>query len=105
MRGLQGSLLLHSHCVLYKSAMEEVRIWGWPLQTAGLLTTAFSSRSFTILSGRVTEVNAKLYILIIFIDSKNLFNLCCLPLIAKIVFESFASGNKKAKIKVRYKSK
>ncbi|KAK6255262.1 hypothetical protein QQP08_014769 [Theobroma cacao] len=51
----QGSLLLHSHCVLYKSAMEEVRIWGWPLQTAGLLTTAFSSRSFTILSGRVTE--------------------------------------------------
>ncbi|XVF28988.1 hypothetical protein REPUB_Repub15cG0080800 [Reevesia pubescens] len=51
----QGSLLLNSHCVLYKSAMEEVRIWGWPLQTAGLLTTGFSSRSFTILSGRVTE--------------------------------------------------
>ncbi|XP_022734173.1 uncharacterized protein LOC111287757 [Durio zibethinus] len=51
----QGSLLLNSHCILYKSAMEEVRIWGWPLQTAGLLTTRFSSRSFTILSGRVTE--------------------------------------------------
>ncbi|XWS22318.1 hypothetical protein CRYUN_Cryun29cG0023500 [Craigia yunnanensis] len=51
----QGSLLLNSHCILYKSAMEEVRIWGWPLQTAGLLTTGFSSRLFTILSGRVTE--------------------------------------------------
>ncbi|XP_022760843.1 uncharacterized protein LOC111307051 [Durio zibethinus] len=51
----KGSLLLNSRCILYKSAMEEVRIWGWPLQTAGLLTTGFSSRSFLILSGRVTE--------------------------------------------------
>ncbi|XVF84539.1 hypothetical protein PTKIN_Ptkin17bG0045000 [Pterospermum kingtungense] len=51
----QGSLLLNSHCMLYKSAWEEVRIWGWPLQTAGLLTTGVSSRSFTILSGRITE--------------------------------------------------
>ncbi|MBA0812908.1 hypothetical protein Gohar_026827 [Gossypium harknessii] len=51
----QGSLLLNSRCLLYKSAMEEVKIWGWPLQTAGLLTTGFSSKSFTILSGRVTE--------------------------------------------------
>ncbi|XVE84648.1 hypothetical protein DITRI_Ditri17bG0029700 [Diplodiscus trichospermus] len=51
----QGSLLLNSHCILYKSATEEVRIWRWPLQTAGLLTTGVSSRSFTILSGRVTE--------------------------------------------------
>ncbi|KAK8332596.1 hypothetical protein V6Z11_A10G150800 [Gossypium hirsutum] len=51
----QGSLLLNSHCLLYKSAMEEVKIWGWPLQTAGLLTTGFSSKSFTILSGRVSE--------------------------------------------------
>ncbi|KAJ0034960.1 hypothetical protein Pint_24795 [Pistacia integerrima] len=48
-------LLLNSRCVLYKSATEEVSIWGWPLQTAGLITTGFSSRSFTILSGRVTE--------------------------------------------------
>ncbi|KAJ0035317.1 hypothetical protein Pint_24801 [Pistacia integerrima] len=48
-------LLLNSRCVLYESATEEVSIWGWPLQTAGLLTTGFSSRSFTILSGRVTE--------------------------------------------------
>ncbi|KAE8077059.1 hypothetical protein FH972_015664 [Carpinus fangiana] len=51
----QDGLLLNSRCTLYKSAMEEVFIWGWPLQTAGLLTTGFSSRSFTILSGRVTE--------------------------------------------------
>ncbi|GAA0185665.1 transmembrane signal receptor [Lithospermum erythrorhizon] len=51
----QDGLLLNSKCVLYKSISEEVSIWGWPLQTAGLLTTEFSSRSFTILSGRVTE--------------------------------------------------
>ncbi|KAG5236583.1 C-8 sterol isomerase [Salix suchowensis] len=51
----QDGLLLYSRCILYKSAMEEVSIWGWPLQTAGLLKTEFSSRSFTVLSGRVTE--------------------------------------------------
>lgn len=51
----QDGLLLSSHCTLYKSAIEEVGVWGWPLQTAGLLTSGFSSRSFTILSGRVTE--------------------------------------------------
>ncbi|XP_040935252.1 uncharacterized protein [Gossypium hirsutum] len=63
----QGSLLLNSHCLLYKSAMEEVKIWGWPLQTAGLLTTGFSSKSFTILSGRVSEVNANLFTLVFFL--------------------------------------
>ncbi|KAJ4822244.1 hypothetical protein Tsubulata_035666 [Turnera subulata] len=51
----QDGQLLHSRCVLYKSAVEEVSIWGWPLQTAGLLKTGFASRSFTVLSGRVTE--------------------------------------------------
>ncbi|KAA8527619.1 hypothetical protein F0562_034986 [Nyssa sinensis] len=51
----QDGLLLNSRCTLYKSATEEVSIWGWPLQTAGLLTTEFSSLSFTVLSGRVTE--------------------------------------------------
>ncbi|XP_062108315.1 uncharacterized protein LOC133819159 [Humulus lupulus] len=51
----QDALLLSSHCKLYKSSREEIRIWGWPLQTAGLLTTGFSTRSFTIVSGRVTE--------------------------------------------------
>ncbi|EEF45282.1 conserved hypothetical protein [Ricinus communis] len=51
----QDGLLLNSRCVFYKSATEEVSIWGWPLQTAGMLKTGFSSRSFTILSGRVTE--------------------------------------------------
>ncbi|XP_054807672.1 uncharacterized protein LOC129309927 isoform X2 [Prosopis cineraria] len=51
----QNGVLLNSRCTLYKSAAEEVAIWGWPLQTAGLLTTGFSSRTFTILSGRVTE--------------------------------------------------
>ncbi|WJZ87121.1 hypothetical protein VitviT2T_006523 [Vitis vinifera] len=51
----QDGLLLNSRCTLYKSVTEEVTIWGWPLQTAGLLATGLSSRSFTILSGRVTE--------------------------------------------------
>ncbi|XP_030470490.2 uncharacterized protein LOC115688718 [Syzygium oleosum] len=51
----QGGLLLSSRCTLYKSMTEEVGIWGWPLQTAGLLTTGASSRSFTIIKGRVTE--------------------------------------------------
>ncbi|GJV39560.1 ERG2/sigma1 receptor-like protein [Tanacetum coccineum] len=52
---VKDGLILRSRCQLYKSGIEEVSIWGWPLQTAGLLTTEFDSRSFTILSGRVTE--------------------------------------------------
>ncbi|KAL3626296.1 hypothetical protein CASFOL_029845 [Castilleja foliolosa] len=51
----QDGLLLNSRCILYKSMAEEVSIWGWPLQTSGLLTSEHSSRSFSILSGRVTE--------------------------------------------------
>ncbi|XP_076958143.1 uncharacterized protein LOC143633779 [Bidens hawaiensis] len=52
---IQDGLMLRSQCQLYKSGIEEVSIWGWPLQTSGLVTTDFASRSFTILSGRVTE--------------------------------------------------
>ncbi|KAI4317856.1 hypothetical protein L6164_025687 [Bauhinia variegata] len=52
---IQDDLLLNSRCILYKSAIEEVTIWGWPLQTAGLLRNGFSLRAFAILSGRVTE--------------------------------------------------
>ncbi|CAH2038846.1 unnamed protein product [Thlaspi arvense] len=51
----QDGPLLNSKCVVYKSAIEEVSIWGWPLQTAGLFRTGFSSSSITVLSGRVTE--------------------------------------------------
>ncbi|XP_010259071.1 PREDICTED: sigma non-opioid intracellular receptor 1 [Nelumbo nucifera] len=51
----QDGLLLNSRCILYKSASEEISIWGWPLRTAGLLATGFSSRSLTILSGKITE--------------------------------------------------
>ncbi|KAK4382444.1 hypothetical protein Sango_2871100 [Sesamum angolense] len=51
----QDGLLLNSRCVLYESMAEEVSIWGWPSQTTGLLTAEFSSRSFSIVSGRVTE--------------------------------------------------
>ncbi|KAK6929944.1 hypothetical protein RJ641_004038, partial [Dillenia turbinata] len=51
----QDGLMLHSKCVFYKSVAEEVSIWGWPLQTSGLLTAGLSSRSFIVLSGRLTE--------------------------------------------------
>ncbi|OWM69823.1 hypothetical protein CDL15_Pgr025672 [Punica granatum] len=51
----QDGLLVNSWCTLYKSHLEEVTIWGWPLQTAGLLTSGFSSRWFTVVTGRVTE--------------------------------------------------
>ncbi|KAK4355588.1 hypothetical protein RND71_024559 [Anisodus tanguticus] len=51
----QDGLLLASRCKLYKSISEELSIWGWPLQTAGLLTAGFSARSYVVLSGRLTE--------------------------------------------------
>ncbi|KAL2469870.1 C-8 sterol isomerase [Abeliophyllum distichum] len=51
----QDGLLLNSRCTLYKSIKEEVSIWGWPLQTDGLLTAECSPRSFTIVSGKVSE--------------------------------------------------
>ncbi|KAK6130210.1 hypothetical protein DH2020_036020 [Rehmannia glutinosa] len=51
----QDGLLLNSRCILYKSMTEEISIWGWPLQTAGLITADYSMRSFSIISGRVTE--------------------------------------------------
>lgn len=36
--------------------VEEVSIWGWPLQTAGVLAAECSTRSFTVIKGRVREV-------------------------------------------------
>ncbi|KAI3459400.1 hypothetical protein Pfo_016063 [Paulownia fortunei] len=53
--GKSDGLLLNSRCVLYESMIEEVSIWGWPLPAAGLLAAEYSSRSFMIISGRVTE--------------------------------------------------
>ncbi|CAN7073395.1 unnamed protein product, partial [Brassica oleracea var. botrytis] len=50
----QDGLMLKSRSV-YKSVTEEVNVWGWPLQTGGLFGTGFSSSSFTVLSGRVTN--------------------------------------------------
>ncbi|KAK4425663.1 hypothetical protein Salat_1760300 [Sesamum alatum] len=55
----QDGLLLNSRCVLYESMAEEVSIWGWPAQTTGLITAEFMSRSFSIISGRVTEWSAR----------------------------------------------
>ncbi|KAF9605106.1 hypothetical protein IFM89_013776 [Coptis chinensis] len=54
-RLIQDGLLARSRCTLYSSIAEEVSIWGWPLQNAGLLVSGFSSTSFTILSGRLIE--------------------------------------------------
>ncbi|XP_074307204.1 uncharacterized protein LOC141642323 [Silene latifolia] len=51
----QDGMIMHSYCIMYRSAAEEVIVRGWPLQTAGLLTAGFSSRSFSVLSGRFTE--------------------------------------------------
>ncbi|XP_020094586.1 uncharacterized protein LOC109714391 [Ananas comosus] len=51
----EGHLFFHWRCVIYKSAAEEVSIWGSPLRTSGLLPTTFSRRSLTLLSGRITE--------------------------------------------------
>ncbi|XP_078160280.1 C-8 sterol isomerase [Carex rostrata] len=50
-----GSQFFHWRCVIYESMAEEVSIWGSPLRTSGLLSTTFSSRHLTILSGKITE--------------------------------------------------
>ncbi|KAG6423105.1 hypothetical protein SASPL_113489 [Salvia splendens] len=51
----QDGRLLTSRCVLYESMIEEVSIWGWPLPTAGLLAAEYSTRSYTVITGRVRE--------------------------------------------------
>ncbi|XP_031477448.1 uncharacterized protein LOC116248666 [Nymphaea colorata] len=51
----KDGLLLHSKCILYKSMGEEISIWGWPLQTEGLLVSGLHRRSITILSGQLVE--------------------------------------------------
>ncbi|XP_008804953.1 uncharacterized protein LOC103718083 [Phoenix dactylifera] len=51
----EGQLFFHWKCVIYKSIAEEVSVWGSPLRTSGLLPTGSSSRSLTLLSGRITE--------------------------------------------------
>ncbi|KAK6935458.1 hypothetical protein RJ641_035613 [Dillenia turbinata] len=40
---------------IHRDVVEEVGIWGWPLQTSGLLIAALSSRLVIVLSGRLTE--------------------------------------------------
>ncbi|KAE8817019.1 hypothetical protein D1007_05212 [Hordeum vulgare] len=47
--------LFHWRCSLYKSAAEEVSVWGSPLRTSGLLPSTLSTRHITVLSGKVTE--------------------------------------------------
>ncbi|EAY91846.1 hypothetical protein OsI_13491 [Oryza sativa Indica Group] len=42
-------------CAVYKSAAEEVTVWGSPLRTSGLLPRALPARHLTILSGKITE--------------------------------------------------
>ncbi|KAL6894078.1 hypothetical protein ACP4OV_008176 [Aristida adscensionis] len=47
--------VFHWRCVVYKSAAEEVSVWGSPLRTAGLLPATLSSRHLTLLAGKITE--------------------------------------------------
>lgn len=51
----QDGLMVHSHCILYSSVVEEVALWGCPTQTAGVIGRGFVDRSFTIMSGRMIE--------------------------------------------------
>ncbi|PHT99743.1 hypothetical protein BC332_29531 [Capsicum chinense] len=44
----QDGLLLNSRCPLYKSNSEELSIWGWPLQKAGLLTWSNGGIGYSI---------------------------------------------------------
>jgi hypothetical protein len=41
---------------VYKSAAEEVSVWGSPLRTSGLLPPTLSARHLTLLAGEITEV-------------------------------------------------
>jgi hypothetical protein len=46
----------HWRCTVYKSAAEEVSVWGSPLRTSGLLPPTLSARHLTLLAGEITEV-------------------------------------------------
>jgi hypothetical protein len=48
--------VFHWRCAVYKSAAEEVTVWGSPLRTSGLLPSTLSARHITLLSGKITEV-------------------------------------------------
>jgi hypothetical protein len=48
--------VFHWRCAVYKSAAEEVAVWGSPLRTSGLLPSTLSARHITLLSGKITEV-------------------------------------------------
>eukprot|EP01018_Ginkgo_biloba_P024254 Gb_09200 [translate_table: standard] len=51
----QDGLLVHSHCILYSSIVEEVSLWGCPTQTAGVIGRGIVDRSLTIMSGQMIE--------------------------------------------------
>jgi hypothetical protein len=50
----------HWRCTVYKSAAEEVSVWGSPLRTSGLLPATLSARHLTLLAGEITEVTLDL---------------------------------------------
>ncbi|CAA7388201.1 unnamed protein product [Spirodela intermedia] len=52
---LQDGQLLRARCVIYESALEQLSVWGSPIQTSGAISTGLSSRWLTVLSGRMTE--------------------------------------------------
>ncbi|KAL6637844.1 hypothetical protein ACP70R_025416 [Stipagrostis hirtigluma subsp. patula] len=47
--------VFHWRCVVYKSAAEEVSVWGSPLRTSGLLPATLSGRHLNLLAGKITE--------------------------------------------------
>ncbi|XP_062213256.1 uncharacterized protein LOC133914123 [Phragmites australis] len=47
--------VFHWRCTVYKSAAEEVSVWGSPLRTSGLLPATLSPRHLTLLAGKITE--------------------------------------------------
>ncbi|GLJ18010.1 hypothetical protein SUGI_0317460 [Cryptomeria japonica] len=51
----QDGLMVHSRCVLYSSILEEVSLWGCPVQTSGVIGRGIVDRSFLVMSGRMIE--------------------------------------------------
>ncbi|XP_039118752.1 uncharacterized protein LOC120254789, partial [Dioscorea cayenensis subsp. rotundata] len=51
----EGQNFFHWKCVIYKSWVEEVSIWGSPLRSSGLLPASFSPRLLSVVSGKITE--------------------------------------------------
>ncbi|XP_062209428.1 uncharacterized protein LOC133911243 [Phragmites australis] len=47
--------VFHWRRAMYKSAAEEVSVWGSPLRSSGLLPATLSTRHLTLIAGKITE--------------------------------------------------